>query len=306
MFTEKKKEMFKISDLETWSKFYSLSQYFKFSDDEIFDIINCFALILNLNELTINKIEDSSISEEEECYEIQKGVILKKICKNLNIKEGDFLKNLIIFKNFLESKIFIKAFMKQTYYIIFEFILQKIKEYNNSYFNKFNDPNNKNIKNIFIIDFPGQIDDKTLGGLVTNVSNECLNMYASTGYYEIIEKLFRENVFLKKFIPLKSYDIISNCLGSNGIIEYLSKEFSKENYNALLNYHLYKKTILNCVQIQENENFEESNYQFICDFTYKKIEYNFKNLYYETKELLSNEIINNIFSCSKNHIINSF
>ena len=56
-YSEKMREKFEFNDLETWNKFYSLSKYFKFSNDEIVNILNCLALILNLNELTISKVK---------------------------------------------------------------------------------------------------------------------------------------------------------------------------------------------------------------------------------------------------------
>ena len=53
-FSEKIREKLTLNDLEIWNRFYSLTKYFKFTTDEIIDILQCLALILNLNELTIN------------------------------------------------------------------------------------------------------------------------------------------------------------------------------------------------------------------------------------------------------------
>ena len=52
-FSEKIREKFTFNDLETWNKFYSLSKFFKLTNDEILDILKCLSIILNLNELTI-------------------------------------------------------------------------------------------------------------------------------------------------------------------------------------------------------------------------------------------------------------
>ena len=99
--------------------------------------------------------------------------------------------------------------MKQTYYLIFNFVLIKIRDHVELYFtylNKRIGTNNfKKKKTIYFIDFPGEIEDKTLGGFTTNIANECLNMYAASGFYEISEKLIRENININKFYPIKSY-----------------------------------------------------------------------------------------------------
>ena len=153
-FTEKMRDKMTFNDLETWNKFYSLSKYFKFSNDEIVNILNCLALILNLNELTISKVkikkkssdEDGSKEEQteeniekEEYYEIQKDNVSKKISKNLGIRRKEFLNQIGKFKSLHETKTFIISFMKQTYYIIFYFVLNKIKERINLYFNELNE-----------------------------------------------------------------------------------------------------------------------------------------------------------------------
>ena len=195
-FSEKIREKFTFNDLEIWNKFYSLSKYFKITNDEIIDILKCISIILNLNELTISKIqiekfyesgnEEEKEDEEEEkeekenkkkevieYYEIQKCKILKKICKNLGIKSKEFLNKIGKFKTLNEAKHFIISLMKQTYYIVFEFIINKIRENIILYFNQLNQKigtnNFKKNKIIYFIDFPGEIDNKNLGGFTTNI-----------------------------------------------------------------------------------------------------------------------------------------
>ena len=305
-YSDDQKTQFRINDLELWNKFYYLSNYFKFSYDEIIDIVNCLALILNLNEVTINKVKGD---DGRDIFEIQQGPITKKICHNLNIKQKLFINQVSNFKSFKETKVFIKSFMKQTYYILFEFILEKINDHCSLYFNKISKDigtnNFKRLKNIFFNDFPGEIEDKTLGGFSNNIANECLNMHAARGYYEIIEKLCKEKIFLNKFIPLKSYDVVSSTMGVGGIVDCLTKPLTKENYNSLLNSCLCKRNMINCIQFQENKSFQENDFSFMCSFTYKNIEYYFDSLYYESKELLYNDVINSIFAQSSNFIISS-
>ena len=321
-FPEKVREKMTFNDLEIWNRFYSLSKYFKFSNDEINDILQILALILNLNELTISKIQNDDNNKKKdddkdkenrtdtkEFYEIQKGKTFNKICKNLNIKLEEFSNCLGKFKSLQDAKTFIISFMKQTYYIIFDFILIKIRDYVNLYFNRLNKKigtnNFKKNKNIYFIDFPGEVSDKTLGGFSTNIANECLNMYAASGFYEISEKLIKEKIYLNKFYPIKSYFAVSTCMEKGGLLEHFTKQFNRQNLNSLINNCLSKKNFMNCIKFKEKKSFEENDSNFIYQFSHKKIEYNYEALLLESKSLLSNEIITKIFSLTQNFVINS-
>ena len=322
-YSEKMREKFEFNDLETWNKFYSLSKYFKFSNDETIDILKCLSLILNLNELTISKIqitkeneiengEDEEKEEQKEIleyFELQKDKSLKKICKNLGIKTSIFLNKVGKFKNLSEAKNFLISIMKQTYYIVFEFILNKIRDISNIYFNQLNEKigtnNFKRNKIIYFLDFPGEVEDKNLGGFTTNISNECLNIYAATGFYEIAEKLIKENIYLNKFFPIQSYFAVSTFFEKGGLLEHLGKSLENKNFNSLINNSISKINFINCIKFKTKKQFEAQDYNFSYSFSYKKITYNLESLITEVKSLLKNEIIMNIFSQSKNYIINS-
>ena len=323
-FPEKTREKLAFNDLEIWNKFYSLSKFFKFTNDEILDVLKCLALILNLNELTISKvqitkeIENENEEQEEEIeekkeiiefYEIQRDKIMKRICKNLGIKTKDFIYKMGKFKSLGEAKNFIISFMKQTYYIIFYFILNKMRDSISLYFSQLNEKigtnNFKRNKLIYFIDFPGEVENKNLGGFTTNISNECLNMYAASGFYEIAEKLIQEKIYLNKYYPIKSYFAVSTCFEKGGILENISKPINKQNFNSLINDSLSKINFINCLKFQKNESFVENNYNFTYSFSYKKVDFNLENLISEAKSLSKNEIIYNIFSLSENYVINS-
>ena len=322
-FSEKVRERLTFNDLEIWNRFHSLSKFFTFTTDEVIDIMQCLALILNLNELTISKVqvrkkknkhkdeneEKNARNEIKEFFEIQKGKTCKKICKNLNIELDQFLNCLYKFKSLQEAKTFIISFMKQTYYIIFDFVLIKIRDHVNLYFSHLNKKigtnNFKKTNYIYFIDFPGDIEDKTLGGYTTNIANECLNMYAATGFYEIAEKLIRENIILKKFFPLKSYFAVSTCMDKGGLLEHLSKPLNKENFNSLINNCSSKHNFMNCIKFKEKQSFEENDLNFTYIFSHKKMEFNYEILFSETKSLLKNDTITKIFSLTQNYVIKS-
>ncbi len=317
---DKEKERFKLNDLEIWNRFYSLLKYFHFTKNEMLDIINSLCFILNTNELLISKVKGGKLKNVD-YYEIQKGITTKKLCNNLGIKTDDKIdefENKIKeykFKTLQEAEIFIQGLIKQTYYIIFEYILQKIKTYINGYFSKINKIYNMNlkskpkgtqiIKNIYFTDFPGEVGSGNLGGFTTNIAHECLNMYSASAYYEIVEKILLENIILKKFKPLKSYALLSNCFNKDGIIDYFSKPLNEENYiemkqNILQNLNVYK-----CYRFPDIKKSNELDYNFYCSFSNRNVVYNYEYLYYESKSLLYNKKIYNILSLSKNIVINS-
>ena len=101
--------------------------------------------------------------------------------------------------------IFIQGLIKQTYYVIFQYILDKIKSYISDYFANVNSQSRANSKTnrkkpskdpkyLYFIDFPGEAEERTLGGFTINIAHECLNMYSASGYYEIVEKILLENI----------------------------------------------------------------------------------------------------------------
>jgi hypothetical protein len=163
---------------------------------------------------------------------------------------------------------------------------------------------NKN-KNIFFIDFPGEVESRNLGGFTTNIAHECLNMYSSSAYYEIVEKILLENILLKKFKPLKSYALLANCFNKDSIIDNFSKSLNEDNFIEMRQNLLKNLNIYNCYRFPETKKTNEFDYNFYCSFSNKNVIYNYEYLYYESKSLLYNKKIYNIFSLANNIIISS-
>ena len=139
-----------------------------------------------------------------------------------------------------EMDIFIQGLIKQTYYIVFQYILDKVRMFISDYFTNLNNNNNiksnrkqKEPKYIYFIDFPGEVEERTLGGFTINIANECLNMYSASAYYEIVEKMLLENILLKHFKPLKSYTILSNCFNKGEILARFSKKLNLNNFEQM-------------------------------------------------------------------------
>ena len=319
---DKEKEKFKLNDLEIWNRFYSLLNYFHFTKNEMIDIINSLAFILNINELVIVKVKGGKLKNID-FFTFQKGITTKKLCKNLGLITDDKIDEFedklkeYRFKTIEEAELFLQGLMKQTYYIIFEYVLQKIKSYIYDYFSKINKNYNSNInkskarsanekiKNIYFIDFPGEVEANNFGGFTTNIAHECLNMYSASAYYEVVEKILLENVLLKKFKPLKSYAILANSFNKDGIIDNFSKPLNKDNFSDIKNNILENLNIYDCYKFIKTRKPNESNYNFFCSFTEKSVVYNYEHLHYESKSLLFNQKIYNIFSLAKNLVISS-
>ena len=315
---DKKKEKLELNDLEIFNRFYSLLKYFKFTQAEIIDIINCFGFILNLNDLMIVQTKGGNLKNIS-FYEIQIGITTKKLAKNLGIYENSGVENFEKklkenkFKSMKEMDIFIQGLIKQTYYIVFEYILDKVKAFISNYFSNLNYENSinnsnskrkkKEIKYIYFIDFPGEVEERTLGGYTINIAHECLNMYSASGYYEIVEKILLENVLLKRFKPLKSYMILSNCFNKGGILDNFSTRLNQDNFNLMKENIVSNQNIYNCYQFPDIKKPNETEYIYYCSFSNKKVSYNYDFLYNEAKSIIYNPQINDIFSLASNIII---
>ena len=300
------KERLNINDLEIWNKLFKLFKFFQFNKNEIVDLLNCLILIFNLNEVIISKKKNEFVFNE--------GKIINNICENLNINIEIFKKIINIFPSNQNAKNFLMSFMKQIYYIIFEYILNKIKDYLKSYFinlsRKIVNKNNRNffnskIKFINILDFPGQIKENNLGGLNINIFNECFLMFSSEKYYKIIEKLFKDGIVLNNFLPLNNYKITKIFLDENGIFDYFDKNFSEENFFKLKQENKIKKYQNKIIKFNEQKDFSETDFNFKIFFSNLNVVYNFQNLFLESQNFKKNEKINNIFLNCNNSIIKS-
>ena len=315
---DKKKEKLELNDLEIFNRFYSLLKYFKFTQGEIIDIINCLAFVLNLNDLMIVNKKEGNFKNIN-YYEIQIGVTTKKLAKNLGIFDPKNIEifekklNDIKFKSMQDMNNFIHGLIKQTYYLVFEYVLEKIKLFISDYFGKLNSTINNNKANskrkpkepkyIYFIDFPGEVEERTLGGFTINIANECLNMYSASGYYEIVEKILLENILLKRFKPLKSYTILSNCFNKGGILDNFSNKLNLENFEKLKENISANQNIYKCFKFPEIKKQNDNDYTYFCSFSNKNVKYNFDFLYNETKNLLFNQKIYEIYNFASNIII---
>ena len=316
---DKKKEKLELNDLEIFNRFYSLLKYFKFTQGEIIDIINCLAFILNLNDLMIVTTKGGKLKNIN-IYEIQIGITTKKLAKNLGIFDPKNIENFEKkisenkFKSMDDMDIFIQGLIKQTYYMVFEYILEKVKSYISDYFININNQNNtisksssqrktKEPKYIYFIDFPGEVEERTLGGFTINIAHECLNMYSASGYYEIVEKILLENILLKRFKPLKSYTLLSNCFNKGGILDNFSNKLNLENFEQMKENIMMNQNIYQCYKFPDIKKPNETDYTYYCSFSNKTVRYNYDFLYKETEGLLYNPKVYEIFDFASNIII---
>lgn len=338
-FSQKTKDRFKLNDYEIWNRFHSLLKFFDFSKTEVIEILQIFSFMLTLNELGMTKATLGKYNG----YNINKGQCSKKLAKNFNMDEDEFIKQMGFFKDITEVKNTLISLMKYSYYIAFEFIQKKIKNklkifFNNIYINKNAKPNpsdpqntqgsrNPNINNsktnstnasvkllinpdsikyINFLDFPGEVDDSTLGGLFTNLANECINLYAGNSYSSVVEKLIQEKLFLKLFKPLHCYQVVRSVMGEKGFFSYLSNAFTEENYNSLRKEATKQNYYKKCVEFCDiNSTTDHNNFKFKLQFSHKVVTYNYESLYLETKSIINATKAYKVFALSKNSIIRS-
>ena len=298
-FSKKTKERFKLNDYEIWNRFHSLLKFFEFDKDEVIEILQIFSFLININELGMTKGEIGHLKG----YIISKGQTSHRLATLLSMDEDNFIHQMGVFKDIQEIKNTLVSLMKYSYYIVFEFILFKIKKKLKDYFSEINDINNNNdIKYINFLDFPGEVEDQTLGGLLTNLANECINLYAGSSYSSVVEKILREKINLRLFRPLHSYYMLKTLLGPNGLFVYLSNAFTEANYNNLKSICQSKATFKKCIKFKESQH-ENQQFKFDMHFSHTSVRYNYQSLYMESKSLVNVSKTYKIFSLSGNKII---
>lgn len=339
-FDKNTKERFKLNDYEIWTRFHSLLNSFEFSKIEVIEILQLMAFVLLCNEASIGKKR----MKHGEHYVLNKGHSSKKLSKNFCLNEEDFIKLFGVHKNIADLKNSLISLMKHTYYIIFEFVKGKIKSYlnkfflpyktkrassvvnnnnisnnnNNNSFNNFNNINSNNnetkkIKYINFLDIPGEVCDETLGGLITNLANECQNLYAGTNYMSIVEKLTSEQLSMKYFQPLHSHAVVESLIGRDGLLTFLSLPFTEKNFKRLQRKVKTKDYYEKCCKFTEhfpsahNQNSLYTEYDFSFDFKFsqKNSRFNYEALFLESKSVLLSSQILKLFEASGNSVIKS-
>lgn len=177
VFNKYTQEKFKLCDYEVYTKFYSLLMQFRFSKTEIADIFKLLSFILQCNNLNIGKREINDINkagnnnengtlnksksqskfintlfvrEKQNTYyeySLLSNNTTKALANCLDLSEPEFMNLFGVYNNIEDIKTTIISLMKHTYYHIFEFILNKIREYLKIYFYCLN--TGKNIEEFF-------------------------------------------------------------------------------------------------------------------------------------------------------------
>ncbi len=139
-------------------------------------------------------------------------------------------------------------------------------------------------KYINFLDFPGEVADQTLGGLITNLANECIQLIAGNSYSSVVEKLISEKLFLNLFRPLHSYYVVRSLLGEKGLLHFLSNKFTEDNFNHMINETLKKSYFKKCINFPErNSTKSRSLFKMELKCSYRSVHYNYETLYIESK-----------------------
>ena len=305
-FSKKTKERFKLNDYEIWNRFHSLLKFFDFTKEEVIEMLQIFSFLININELGMTKGEIGHVSG----YVISKGQCSHRLAALLNMDEDNFIHQMGVFKEVQDIKNTFISLMKYSYYIVFEYIINKIKKKLKAYFTDIsknkgnNDLNNLNINYINFLDFPGEVEDQTLGGLLTNLANECINLYAGNSYSAVVEQMLREKINIRLFRPLHSYQVIKALMGQNGLFTFLSKSFTEQNFNNLKDICQSKLSFKKCIKFKESK-LEGQEFKFDLCYSHTTVRYNYQSLYLETKSVVNTGKTHKIFSISDNKIIKS-
>ena len=301
-FSKKTKERFKLNDYEIWNRFHSLLKFFDFAKEEVIEILQIFSFLININELGITKGEIGNSSG----YIIAKGQCSHRLSALLNIDEDNFIHQMGVFKEIQDIKNTFISLMKYSYYIVFDYIIIKIKKKLNLYFTEINSKsksgNLNNINYINFLDFPGEVEDQNLGGLLTNLANECINLYAGNSYSAVVEQMLREKINLRLFRPLHSYQVVKALMGKNGLFSFLSKAFTENNFISLKEACNSKISFKKCIKFKDSQ-IEGQQFKFDLCYSHTTVRYNYQSLYLETKSIANTGKAHKIFSITDNKII---
>jgi len=310
-FDKNTKERFQLNDYEIWTRFHSLLNTFEFTKFEVIAILQLMSFILLCNQVSIGK-KNTKAGEE---YVINRTEASKKLAKNFGLNEEDFIKLFGGYKSVEEVKTSLISLMKHSYFLIFDFIKSRIKSYLSDFFASYKpnrnsvilNQNEKKIKYLYFIDIPGEVGDQTLGGLITNLANECQNLYAGSHYMSVVEKLSNEQLNIKYFQPLHCHSVIESLIGKDGLITFLSFPFTQKNYKRLQKKVNTKEHYGKCCKFAENysNNKNSTDFSFDFKFSQKNISFNYESLYLESKSVLMTPKILKLFESSGNYVIKS-
>ena len=101
---------------------------------------------------------------------------------------------------------------------------------------------------------------------------------------------------------MQSNYVIKSLLGPCGVFNYLSNPFTQENFQKLQKKARVKKYFHKSTQFSDDPTRE---YLFNVKFSHMNITYNYESLYLETKSLVVDSRLTNLFAGSKNSIIKS-
>lgn len=278
-------------DIEIWQLFSMLSKEF-LTEKEYNQILKIFYIILLCNEVTILKNKKIVNGKKFETYYINKNQITKKIANLLNIDEKKFVEAFIKCSTLQQHKTVLVSIMKYSYLCVHDFILNKVKLKLNQNFASAIKKNS-----IHIIDFPGQIKDETLGGLIMNFSNECLNLYSITNYTSMLSVLEENGIKLKRFEAPLSFEIIKALVGENGLLTL----FNSDN-NIQANNKQIKKIVTKNDNMPNIIEYLNHNNIVKISFSFQSIYYSFNDLQMETYTLSPPGNILKLLKNSKNDI----
>lgn len=308
-FDQKTREKFKMNDLEIWTRFHSLLNYFGFQKNEIYEILQLLSFVILLNECAIGRKKFDHGDE----YFLNKSTMTKKVAKNIGIPEDDFLIKLGCYKSINDVKAALIKLMKYSYFLVFEYIKSKVKRYSNKYFEVLREELQKtnsspaSLKNLYFIDIPSEVDDQTLGGLSTNLSNECLNLFASHQYLSLVEKLEKEKISLNFVKQLHCVDVVNALTGENGLCRLLSKKFNEKLFYRFRSKCNSIPHLRNTIQFSEPDNLNNNNkpdqYVFKFKFSQKSVVYNLESLSLEAKSMSLSKRLFSVLEMSQNKVL---
>lgn len=285
----------------SFERFYRNLQALKFTRAEIQEILEMFSIVILLFEIHFVGSQFVIAGDKEYTeWTPRNRSAVQRVCKLLLVSEEKFLELFqgIQHKSLVDGKI--RELARSVYLVVFEWVLCKI----NSKLNQFaceevqkngrkkEDCKFSSMFQVSIVDFPGFHNNSSLGGFCSNLSLECLNLFAADKFVGLLNSLQTEKI---------SMNILSEPFSRDLVTILMSKEFGLIQSLDIDSFDRYWKEFR--LVTKDNKQIITTNVSVSVKYAWGEVEYDINQLRTEANRFIHPSEFSNFFSkCSKSMV----
>ena len=283
---------------QNFDRFFRNLQTLKFSRSEIQEVLEMFSVVILLFEISFVGSQFVVANDKEHVeWAPRHRTAVKKVCKILLISEEKFLEVFqgVQHKSLVDARL--RELARSIYYLTFEWVLFKINERikrikGDSPLKGKKEERFSPVYQIAVVDFPGFHHSNSLSGFCSNLSLECLNLFASERLLSLIHSFENEKISIKILQDPISRDLVSLLLSKEvGLLANLEQDnFEKywKEFRQVTKDHPYIKT---------------SNLSLSIKYTWGEVDYDLASLRLEIKKIFHCSEFSLFFSKCSNNIV---